>query len=811
MLGQVLGHYCVLEQIGAGGMGIVFRAHDQRLDRDVAIKVLPPGTLTDENARKRFRREALALSRLNHPNIETVHDFDTQNGVDFLVLELIPGITLDERLAAGALEEREIMRLGAQLAEGLAAAHQEGVVHRDLKPSNLRITSDGRLKILDFGLARLFGPVADTAVTESLSQTRGPVGTPSYMAPEQLRASRTDARCDIWATGTVLYEMATGRRPFPSRGPKLAEEILHEQPAAPSRVNPKVSLGLEAIIFKCLEKEPENRYSSAREIVVDLHRLTTASTLAPVRGRREPIRRILPWAVAPLVVLVAVLIGLNVRGIRDRTLSQPGPRQVRSVAVLPLENLSGDPEQGYFADGMTEELILNLSKMSALKVISRTSVMQYKGVKRSLPEIARELDVDTVVEGSVAKGQGRVRIMARLIEAPTDRLLWAQSYEGDLKDVLALQASVAQAIAAEIQVKLNPQEQARLAAPRTVKPEAYEAYLRGRYYWNRRNRDAVLRSLEYFQEATRIDPTYALAYSGVADSYIVIGGNHWLPPGQAFPRARAAALEALRIDGTLPEAHTSLAWVAGANRDWPTAEKEYKRALELNPSYALARQWYSYFLSHMGRHEEAVVQARRAVELDPRSVTANMNVGQVLYIARRYEEAEKELSKILAMDPSFGDTHYSLGVTHAQQGRFQEAIEELRRAVALSPGDDLLRAALGYAYARSGRKAEGQEVLHEFTRLSRQRYVSGYDIALVYVGLGEKGEAIRLLEKAYKQGDPGVVWVGTEPMFDSLRADPRMQKLLERLRLPRAPVKVASGSPSSSEMGVEPPGQIPER
>ncbi len=789
MVGQTLGHYRVLEQIGAGGMGIVFRAHDERLDRDVALKVLPPGAFTDERARQRFRNEALALSKLNHPNLETVHDFDTQDGVDFLVMELILGVTLDEKLAGGALPEKEVVGLGAQLAEGLAAAHQQSVVHRDLKPGNLRLSTDGRLKILDFGLAKLLEPATSTATTTSWSGTRGPVGTPPYMAPEQLRGTRADASCDIWGAGAVLYEMATGRRPFPSHGPKLTDEILHEQPAAPSTVNAKVSPELEAIILKCLEKDPENRYSSAREIVVDLHRLTTGSTLAPVRSRRGRTRRVLPLAA---VTLVAVLIGLNVRGIRDRWFGPSGTRQIRSLAVLPLTNLSGDPEQGYFADGMTEELIMNLSKISALRVISRTSVMQYKGVKRPLPQIAKELNVDAVVEGSVVKDQGRVRITAQLIEAPTDRLLWAESYEGDLKDVLALQARVAQAIAAEIQVKVNPQEQARLATVQPVKPAAYEAYLQGRAYWNRRNREAVLKGLEYFQEAARIDPGYALAHVGVADSYIVIGGDQWMPPDEAFPQARAAALRALKIDGTLAEAHTSLAWVAGANRDWPTAEREYQRALELNPSYALAHQWYSHFLSAMGRHEQAVAQARRAVELDPHSLIVNMNVGQVLYIARRYDEAEKELLEVLELDPNFGSTHYGLGVTYIQKGRLREAIAELRRAAVLSPGDGAVLAALGYAYSRSGKIAEAQEVLGEFKKLSSQRYVSGYDLALVYLGLGEKREAIKLLEKAYKEGDTAVVWLGTEPMFDSLRADPQIQDLLQRLHLPQASALVTS-------------------
>ncbi|MGH9602674.1 MAG: protein kinase domain-containing protein [Terriglobales bacterium] len=402
MIGQVLGHYRVLEQIGSGGMGVVYRARDQRLDRDVALKVLPGGTLTDESARKRFRKEALALSRLNHPNIETVHDFDTQDGVDFLVMEHIPGITLDQKLAAGALPEKEVVRLGRQLAEALGAAHAEGIVHRDLKPGNLRLTPDGRLKILDFGLAKLLQPVSETAPTESLRETRGVAGTVPYMAPEQLRDEPVDARTDVWAAGAVLYELATGRRPFEAKlATALTDDIIHHPPPAPRQLQHHLSPRLEDIILKCLEKGPENRYQSAKEIEVDLRRLEITETVAGLRPRvqRGVSRRAAFLGVGiGLLALAAALVGLNVGEWRDRLFSRPTPTRIESLAVLPLQNLSGDPEQEYFADGMTEALIADLAKIGTLRVISRTSVMQYKGMWKPLPELARELKVYALVE-----------------------------------------------------------------------------------------------------------------------------------------------------------------------------------------------------------------------------------------------------------------------------------------------------------------------------------------------------------------------------------------------------------------------------
>ena len=612
MVGKTLSRYRVLGKLGAGGMGEVYRAHDERLDRDVALKVLPTHTLADEASRKRFRKEALALSKLNHPNIATVHDFDTQDGVDFLVMEYVSGTTMSEKLAAGALAEPEVVRLGLQVAEGLAAAHDHGVVHRDLKPGNLRLTSDNRLKILDFGLAKLVRPVVDTAATMSQTETPAGAGTLPYMPPEQLQGKPVDARTDLYALGAVLYEMSTGRRAFPEReSHRLITAILHQTPQPPRALNREVSAGLESIIFKALEKDPERRYQSAGELRVDLERLS-----------------------GPEPFLAA-------------------PRRRESIAVLPLANLSGDPEQDYFADGITEALITELGRIGALRVISRRSVMRYKGSDKSLPEIARELDVETVVEGSALRSGDRVRITAQLIHAATDSQLWAERYERNLRDILVLQGEVTTAIAREINVKLTPQEQARLASARTVNPEAHEAYLKGRFHQEKFTPQDLEIAMNYFQSALEKDPNYALAYVGIASVWYSRQQMGFVPPHEAGPRLKAATAKALELDSTLAEVHYSLAIVRGwTDWDWEGAEAEFRRAIEINPNYAHACAVYSHILMIMRRPEEALAQIERALELDPHNPMFQAFDGIRLNLLHRYDEAIVQFRAALRTTPN---------------------------------------------------------------------------------------------------------------------------------------------------------------
>ncbi len=791
VIGKTLSHYRIVEKIGAGGMGEVYRARDERLERDVALKVLPTGTLADEATRKRFRKEALALSKLNHPHIATVHDFDTQDGTDFLVMELVEGVTLSDKLVGGPLPEKEITRLGAQLAEGLAAAHERRVVHRDLKPANLRVTPDGRLKILDFGLAKLVQPdvASATATTESFTETQAAAGTLPYMAPEQVRAENVDARSDIYAAGAVLYEMATGHRAFPeTQAGRLMDAILHQAPQPPSGLNRRVSPGLEGIILKALEKEPENRYQSAKELAVDLRRLGTPGSAAAVLSARRPAtRRKMVWAAGvALVALLAVLVGLNVAGLRDRLLGRPAPGQITSLAVLPLENMLGDAEQDYFVEGMHEALITELSKIGALKVISRTSAMRYKGTDKSVPEIARELGVDALIEGSVLRAGSTVRVTAQLIEAATDRHLWAESYERDLRDILALQSEVARAIAREIKVRLTLEEEALLATKHVINPEAHLTYLKGRHHFWKATCEGRRRSIEFFQEALNLDPAYAPGHAGMADAYNMLAAFGCLEPKEAYPLAKVAARRALELDNTLGEAHTSLASIReNYDWDWVGAEREYQRAIELNPGYATAHTWYASFLSNMGRHEQAIAEIRRAQALDPLSLAANTFLGGILINARQYDQAIEQLQETLEIDPDFGWPHVELGITYVQKAMYEEAIAEYQRSVSLSGGSARAMAWLGYTYAVAGRRREAQETLKELKELSKRRYVSPFEIAMVYTSLGEKDQAFEWLEKAYEERDPNMVWLKNVAWLDPLRSEPRFQSLLRRMNFPR--------------------------
>lgn len=789
LIGQTVSHYRIIEKIGAGGMGEVYRAHDERLERDVALKVLHPGMLTGETARKRFRKEALALSKLNHPNIATVHDFDTQEGVDFLIMEHVAGETLSEKVRGGSLAEKEVVRLGLQLAEGLAAAHEQGIIHRDLKPGNTRLTIDGRLKILDFGLAKLVQSPAETtetALTGSMYETRGLVGTLPYMAPEQLRGDPVDGRTDIWSAGVLLYKMATGRSAFPeAESARLIASILTAAPAPPRGVNQHLSSGLENIILKCLEKDPEDRYQSAKELAVDLRRLLSPSTVTHrIPQRRLGVgKRISLAAASAVVVSLALILGLNLGGVRDKLFSGKAHASIRSLVVLPLANLSGDPEQEYFADGMTEALITDLSKIRSLKVISRASAMRYKEEKKTLPQIARELGVDGVVQGSVMQAGDRVRISAQLIYATSDQHLWAESYERDFKDILALQGEVAQAIANEIRIQLTPQEQARLATAKPVNGGAYQLYLKGRFFWSKATEEDYKAAKKNFDRALELDPNYALALSGLANYF---WATDELSPQVAMPRAKDYALKALAIDDTLSDAHTTLANVKfNADWDWQGAEKEFKRAIELNPNEAEGRRAYSVFLSAMGRSEEALMEIQTAQRLDPLSLITSSDVGWANYFARRYDRAIEQCQETLELDPNFVGAHDCLGSAYLAKGNYGKAIAECQRATTGS-GNDLLRVTgLGRAYALAGRTAKAREVLQKLHSESERRYVPPYFLATVYAALGEKDEAFTWLEKAYDVRDTNLTWLKVDDAVDSLRSDARFRALLSRIGLPQ--------------------------
>jgi len=787
-VGVELGHYRIVEKIGAGGMGEVYRARDQHLDRDVAIKVLPPGTLIDESARKHFRKEALILSQLNHPNVATIHDFDTQQGVDFLVMEYIPGITLSEKVAAGPLPEKEVLRLGVQLAEGLSAAHEQKVVHRDLKPGNLRVTNDGWLKILDFGLAKLWHPVTDSAATESFSETQTMAGTLPYMAPEQLLGENVDARTDIHAAGSVLYEMATGQRPFADvERSQLIGAILRRPPLPPAALNPTLSPELERIIGKCLEKEPENRYQSAKELAIDLRRLLTPSTVTRPIFRLRPGagKTILVVAACSVAVLLMVVLGLNPGGIRDKLFSGTADAPIHSLAVLPLANLSGDPEQEYFADGMTEALITDLSKIRALKVISRTSVMQFKGAKKSLPEIAQALRVDGILEGSVQRSGGRVRVTAQLIRAVTDTHLWAESYERDTRDVMSLQAEVAQAIAREIKVAVSPEETRTLGRASPVNPDAYEAYLKGQSHWYHLSREHLDAALGYFEAALQKEPNYARAYVGVANVWLERADAGFMQPRETIPKAKAAIAEALALDDTLSEAHIALANIAGEyDHDWSASEREFRRGIELNPNSADGHFMYADFLISMRRTQEWNTEIQRALELDPFNPFFPCFYGWHLVYVHRYGEAISQLHKVLATEPDFSSAHMGLWGALYKTGKHKEALAEaIKFFAALS--DHEVESALTRGYAAGGYTQAMHLAAETLAARSTRTHVPGVRIARLYAHAGDKDQVMKWLEKAYEQGETPLTHLNVAWDWDNLRDDPRFQDLLRRMNFPQ--------------------------
>ncbi len=802
MIGQTLGHYRILEKVGAGGMGVVYRARDEQLERDVALKVLPPGTLGSESARRNFRNEALALAKLNHPNIETVHEFGSQEGTDFLVLEYVPGQTLAQMLVSGPLPEKEVITIGMQIAAALEEAHERGIIHRDLKPANIALTTHGHAKVLDFGLAKLLRP-KEEVTTQHLTESGGVPGTFPYLSPEQLRGDQVDARSDIHAIGAVLYEMATGQRAFNGiLFSQVIDAILHQPPIPPRKLNPEISVELDRIICKCLDKEPAHRYQSAKELLADLRRLTASSaqnvvpeSLRPTVRIRKKVLGYVVLGLGAMLALAVTLVGFNIRGLRDDLFGRKRPAQIHTIAVLPLANVSGDPEEEYFADGVTDELITELAQVGGLRVISRTSVMAYKGVKKPLPQIARELGVDAVVEGSVQRSGDKVRINAELIEASTDRLLWAKSYERDLSDILTLQSAIAKAVVDEIQVKVTPQEQVRLVRSQQVNPEAHEAYLAGRFYWNKRTAEGVNKSITYFDQAIAKDPSYALAYAGLADSYHSLPELTTMPIEEAFPKARTAAMKALELDDSMAEPHSALASVIeDYDWDWTGAEAEYKRAIELNPGLSGVRASYSNLLLELGRLGEALSQAKTAQELDPLSALTNDNLCGVLYYSGDYDQSVIQCRKTLEIDPMSHQAHRHLGQAYTQKKQYAEAISELKKAIELSHGSSEAIAELGYVFGVSGSKHDAQQILQQLAH-PVDGQISRYRLAVVYMGLGEYDKALESLESAVKERSPGVVHLKVSPVFIEIRSTRRFQKLLVDMGLAKNPEELTSSPP----------------
>jgi serine/threonine protein kinase/TolB-like protein/Tfp pilus assembly protein PilF len=805
--GTRVGDYEIQSLLGTGGMGEVYRARDLRLRRDVAIKVLPSFVSSDPERLRRFEQEATAAAALNHPNILAVYQMGTHESAPYLVSELLEGETLREQIKRGRLAVRKAIDYAVQIARGLAAAHEKGIVHRDLKPENSFVTKDGRVKILDFGLAKLMKPLPGSehsAPTLGGKTEPGTVmGTVGYMAPEQVRGQATDHRADLFAFGAILYEMLSGKRAFQKpTSPETMTAILNEDPPGISQLVSNLPPALQRVVNRCLEKNPEQRFQSASDLAFALESISgswaSVQLSAELRatGSREVRRtadasdksrsrlRALAATVGGLVVLLALIAGFRAAKLREWLHGSLAAPHIESLAVLPLKNLSGDPAQEYFADGMTEELTADLSKVGAVRVISRTSAMRYKDANKSLPEIARELNVDGVVEGSVERAGDRVRITAQLIQAPTDTHLWANSYERDMRNILSLQDEVARDIASEIKVTLTPLERAQLSSSRPIDPQAYEAYLRGRHYYNKLSIDGFNEGLKYFQQAVNRDPNYALAYVGLADCYKELGIWGDLPPRESSAKAKAAIQKALAIDNNLGEAHATLAHLHFVyDWDWAGAQTEFNHALELSPGSSDVHLRYAIYLSAMGKPDEAVAEIEKAHALDPVSQPTNTIWGFVYLLVRRCDKAIEQLQKTLALYPDSAVDHNNLGICYEHKSMDGEAVEEYLKSEEIGGATKKDLAMRHRAFLKAGLRGFLQEELKSDIAELNHGYVAPFDFAQLYARLGDKDRAFENLEKTYKEGGHNIAFLKVEPGLDNLRSDPRFTDLLRRVGL----------------------------
>jgi eukaryotic-like serine/threonine-protein kinase len=800
MIGQLISHYKILEKLGEGGMGVVYKAEDTKLKRIVAVKFLPKRLSVHGEERERFVHEAQAASALNHPNICVIHEIDEVDNESFIVMEYMDGVTLREWIRKKAeqsegyrkLGMKEAVSLATQIAEGLEKAHEKGIIHRDVKSENIMVTIDGRAKIMDFGLAKLKG-------VSKLTKTGSTVGTIAYMSPEQVEGIETDHRTDIFSFGVVIYEMLTGHLPFRAEHETaIMYEIINVEPQSLTNQHKGIDLELNRIVMKCLEKDRDERYQSMREVVVDLKRYKRDSEGRRIERKsdaREVSQPSTPFllqepsggskskwlkiGLASFGFIVLICLGIY--------LFTPKAASIDSIAVLPFENVGADPNTEYLSDGITENLINTLSQLSNLSVMSRSSVFHYKGKEVDPQKAGRELGVKAVLVGRVTQRGDDLQISTELVGVSNNTNIWGEQYNKKLSDILTVQEEISKNISQQLSLKLGGEDKKKLTKRSTENTEAYQLYLKGRFHWNKRTAVDLHKAVDYFNQAIEKDPGYALAYAGLASTYALLPEYSNLPAKDFIPKTETAARKALELDATLAEPHAVLGLTKFEYQwKWDDAEKEFRRAIELNPNNPTTHHWYSNSLELQAKFEEALSEIKHAQELDPLSLVINVNVAEVLYSMQCYDLAIEQLNRTLELDPNFTVARVTLGQVYAQQHKFVEAINELQKArQILGTNSPYGIGTLGYIYAKAGKNDDAIKTLNQLLGLSKQGYALSVDIAGVYAGLGDKDKAFEWLSKGYDEQNSNLGYLKIDFVWNNLRSDPRYTALLTKIGLDR--------------------------